>query len=130
MTLKYALIALLGMTLMACGGGDGDGSFAVAPDLTLTVRVDGAEVPGMAATIGPDGASLVLNSGQRLEIGSSTPVVFSAGSSSATNSLRIVTPLVWDAVITSPVNTDFTLTATSAMDSTKTVALAISVIAR
>lgn len=130
MTLRFAMIALFGMVLVACGGSDGDGSFAVAPDLTLTVRVDDAEVPGMAATIGPGGASLVLNSGQRLEIGSSTPVVFSAGSSSATNSLRIATPLVWDAVITSPVDTGFTLTATSAADSAKTVVLAIRVIAR
>ncbi len=130
MTLKFAMLSLLCMVLVACGGGDDDGSFSIAPDLALTVRVDGAEVPGMAATIGPGGASLVLNSGQRLEIGSSTPVVFSAGSSSAASSLKIVTPLVWDAVITSPVDTNFTLTATSAVDSTKTVALAISVIAR
>lgn len=130
MKLRHALIALLTMTLMACGGGGDGGSFAIAPDLTLTVRVDGADVPGMAATIGPNGASLVLNSGQRLEIGSSTPVVFTAGSSNATSNIRIITPLVWDAVISSPVNTSFTITATSAADSAKTSALTINVLAR
>jgi len=127
---RHALIALTTMALLACGGGDSDSSFAIAPDLTLTVRIDGADAPGLAATVGPSGASIVLNSGQRLEIGSSTPVVFSAGSSSATSSIRLVTPLIWDAVVSSPVNTSFTLTATSAVDSTKTVALAITVLAR
>jgi hypothetical protein len=130
MKLKYALIALMTMSLAACGGGDGDSSFALAPDLTLTVRIDGADVPGLAATIGPTGASIVMNSGQRLEIGSSTPVVFTAGSSSATSSIRIITPLVWDAVISTPVDTAFTLTATSAVDATKTVSLAIRVLAQ
>ena len=130
MTLKYALIALMSMSLVACGGGDGDSSFALAPDLTLTVRIDGEAVPGLAATIGPNGASIVLNSGQRLEIGSSTPAVFTAGSSSATSSIRIITPLIWDAVISTPVDTAFTLRATSAADPAKTVSLAIRVLAK
>lgn len=130
MTLRHALVVLITMMLLACGGGDGDSSFAIAPDLTLTVRIDGADAPGLAATVGPNGASIELNSGQRLEIGSSTPVVFTAGSSSATSDIRFVTPLVWDAVITSPVNTSFTITARSAVDSSKTVTLTINVLAR
>ena len=130
MILRRALIALFAVTLLGCGGGDGDSSFAIAPDLTLTVRIDGADAPGIAATVGPGGASLVLNSGQRLEIGSSTPVVFSAGSSNATSNIRIITPLLWDAVITSPVDTSFALTATSAADPAKKITVTINVLAR
>lgn len=129
MKLKYALIALMSIALAACSGGGADSSFIVAPDLTLTVRVDGAEPSGFAASLGPAGGSVTLNSGQRLEIGANTPVVFSAGSGAA-NNIRIVTPLVWDAVISSPVDTAFSLTATSAADSSKTATLRVNVIAQ
>lgn len=130
MTLRHAVIALMTMMLLACGGGDGESSFAIAPDLTLTARIDSPDAPGVAVTIGPEGGSLTLNSGQRLEISSNSPVVFSAGTSSATSNVRLVTPLVWDAVIASPVDTSFTLTATSAVDSGKKVAVTINVLAR
>lgn len=130
MTFRHALIALMTMTLLACGGGDGESGFAIASDLTLTARIDSPDAPGAAVTIGPEGGSLTINSGQRLEISSSTPVVYSAGSGSAISNTRLVTPLVWDAVITSPVDTSFTLTATSAVDSGQKVTLAINVLAR
>lgn len=128
--MKYFLIALLSAVLLACGGSDGGSSFYIAPDLTFTVRSDGSAGPAFTTTIGPNGASITLSSGQRLEIGSNTPVLFNVSPGTATIDINTVTTVLWDGVITSPVDTVVTFRIASTADPSKAATIHINVAAR
>lgn len=104
MTKKFLLLIFFLPMLFACGGGGNGSSAAIAPDLSLTIRVDDADIP-FETTIGPNGASIALRSGQRLEIRADTPVVFDVGANGASTSISVATSTVWDGVIASPVDT-------------------------
>lgn len=108
---------MLGLLLVACGGGSGGGSGAIigisdentsgsiGSDLSLTVRVDPGEPDGFTTKVGQDGARISLNSGQRIEISSDRTAALQLESNGASVNLASTNGRLWEGELNSPVKT-------------------------
>lgn len=106
----------LSTLLLACGGGgsgsggvigisDDNTSASIGSDLSLTVRVDPGESSGFTTKVGPDGARITLNSGQRIEISANRPAVLQLESNDASVNIVAINGNVWSGELRSPVQT-------------------------
>jgi hypothetical protein len=106
---------VLSLLLVACGGGSGGGAVigisdentdvSIGSDLSLTVRVDPGKSSGFTTRVGPDGARISLNSGQRLEISADRPATLQLESNGATVNLASTDGRLWEGELNSPVKT-------------------------
>jgi hypothetical protein len=110
------LSIVMAAVLLACGGGgsgsggvigisDDNTSASVGSDLSLTVRVDPGESSGFTARVGPDGARITLNSGQRIEISADRPAALQLQSNGATVNIDATDGNLWSGELNSPVRT-------------------------
>jgi hypothetical protein len=112
---RFLLSMALSTILLACGGGSGsDGvigisdessSASIGSDLSLTVRVDPGEPSGFTTRVGPDGARITLNSGQRIEISADRPATLQLESNDASVNIVASNGTVWSGELSSPVRT-------------------------
>jgi hypothetical protein len=113
---KLLLSVALGIMLLGCGGGgsgsggvigisDENTSASIGSDLSLTVRVDPGESSGFTTRVGPDGARITLNSGQRIEISADRPAALQLESNGASVNILATNGTVWSGELSSPVQT-------------------------
>jgi hypothetical protein len=114
MTIRTLLAGIACALLFGCGGEvsigyrSGGSSADFDSDLQLTVRVDEGQPDGFTTRIGPEGATISLNSGQRLRITADEPAVLTLDANGANVDLVSSSSTVWEGVISSPVNTSLT----------------------
>jgi hypothetical protein len=117
-SLRLLLSVAVGVMLLACGGGgggsgsdsiigisDGNTGASIGSDLSLTVRVDPGESTGFTTKVGPDGARITLNSGQRIEISANRPAALELESNGAAANILATDGTVWSGELSSPVQT-------------------------
>jgi hypothetical protein len=113
---RFLLSVALSTILLACGGGgngsggvigisDENSSASIGSDLSLTVRVDPGESSGFTTRVGPDGARITLNSGQRIEISADRPATLQLESNDASVNIVASNGTVWSGELSSPVRT-------------------------
>ncbi|MGV3742017.1 MAG: hypothetical protein ACO1NO_06885 [Burkholderiaceae bacterium] len=99
--------------LAACGGGggsdavigvsDGNTGASIGSDLSLTVRVAPGESSGFTTKVGPDGARISLDSGERIEISASRPAALQIESDDASVNIASTDGKLWSGELSSPI---------------------------
>ncbi len=99
--------------LAACGGGGGSDSIfdvsddntsaSIGSDLSLTVRVAPGESSGFTTKVGPDGARISLDSGERIEISANRPVALQIEADNTSVNLVSDDGKLWSGELSSPV---------------------------
>jgi hypothetical protein len=117
------LFAFAAVLLGGCGGGGGG---TVPVTVNLSGKVDGTAASGLSVSTGGAG-TITVNSGQELEIDSSTPVTWSATLNGTVLTPKNNSTSVWDNVVSNPVDATVVLTATSTTDTTKSASITVTV---
>jgi hypothetical protein len=98
--------------LAACGGGGSDSIIdisdettgaSIGSDLSLTVRVAPGDSTGFTTKVGPDGARISLDSGERIEISANRPAALQIESNDASVNIASVDGKLWSGELSSPV---------------------------
>lgn len=118
----------LACALSACGGGDGGSGSADSSSFTVSATVGGTKVQTFNGGSGQP-AELTIKSGQDLRLDSSSDVNWKSGDATSNTEVSVkgASTQSWTAGVKSPPGGTFTITVTSAKDSSKSAKITVKV---